>query len=58
METNSFKVTDVVYLLSGGPAMTIYLIENDVIHCTYFDKSDTLKYQSFTYNLLRLSEIH
>lgn len=45
---SEFKEGDVVYLKSGGPAMTITEItSNDYVWCTWFDKDQDVQGKSF-----------
>ncbi|KQQ76922.1 DUF2158 domain-containing protein [Acinetobacter calcoaceticus] len=45
---SEFKEGDVVYLKSGGPAMTITEITpNDYVWCTWFDKDQKVQGKSF-----------
>lgn len=53
---NEFKEGDVVYLKSGGPAMTITEIsDGDSVWCTWFCKNNELKGQSFIKSSLTTS---
>ncbi|WP_151960830.1 YodC family protein [Acinetobacter bereziniae] len=46
---NEFKEGDVVYLKSGGPAMTITEINDaDYVWCTWFDKNQEVQGQAFS----------
>lgn len=52
-----FKVGDVVRLKSGGPLMTIRVIDNDgtrEIYCDWFDSKDELKGTRFIDETLAL----
>lgn len=45
---SEFKEGDVVYLKSGGPAMTITEIsDGDSVWCNWFDKDQKLQGQAF-----------
>ncbi|MGD1834961.1 MAG: DUF2158 domain-containing protein [Nitrososphaeraceae archaeon] len=37
---NEFKIGDIVQLKSGGPKMTIYEIQDDVISCASFTSNE------------------
>ncbi|WP_313390409.1 DUF2158 domain-containing protein, partial [Acinetobacter sp.] len=48
MKMSEFQEGDVVYLKSGGPAMTITeLTEEDESFCEWFDKNQELQNGSF-----------
>lgn len=50
---NEFQEGDVVYLKSGGPAMTITeLSENHISYCQWFDKNLELQGSSFNNRVL------
>jgi uncharacterized protein YodC (DUF2158 family) len=38
MAEEKIEVGDIVYLKSGSPAMTVYLIDDNYINCVWFDK--------------------
>ncbi|MEG1313664.1 MAG: DUF2158 domain-containing protein [Bacilli bacterium] len=46
---NELEEGDVVYLKSGGPAMTITEVsDGDSVWCTWFNKNNELQGQAFT----------
>ncbi len=48
-----FNVGDIVFLLSGGPAMTIYKIGvHDQVYCCWFKPDGTLQVASFVHTIL------
>ena len=44
---SEFKEGDVVFLKSGGPAMTITDLNNDTSFCEWFDKHHAFHSKSF-----------
>lgn len=53
MENEQIEVGDVVILKSGGPRMTVDLIDGEDVQCTWFDDKNALEQRSFKSNLLR-----
>ena len=53
--TDKFKPGDVVQMKSGGPQMTVELITEDKVHCSWFDKN-TLCEKDFNEKLLCIYE--
>jgi len=53
---NELEEGDVVYLKSGGPAMTITEVgDGDSVWCTWFHKNSELQGQAFTKSSLTRS---
>jgi uncharacterized protein YodC (DUF2158 family) len=44
----TLKVGDTVKLKSGGPLMTITLIELNTVYCSWFNDKNELKYGQFS----------
>ena len=54
MSTETFEIGDVVDLRSGGPSMTVYAVDDNGIHCMYWNGTNgKFEYQSFDPILLK-----
>lgn len=43
----SFNIGDTVILKSGGPAMTVYLVEANQVYAQWFDSSGAVKKETY-----------
>ena len=50
--SQEFQPGDVVQMKSGGPQMTVELISEDKVHCSWFDKN-TLCEKDFNKEILK-----
>lgn len=55
MSENTFKVGDVVTLRSGGPYMTVGVINGCEIGCVWFDRHEARQTAFFTSECLQLA---
>lgn len=42
-----FKIGDVVYLKSGGPAMTVSYVEDNSVEAQWFDEKNKVDFKNF-----------
>ena len=53
MPDSDFEIGDIVMLKSGGPPMTVHLVQAAAVTCVWFDANEEHQKLKFTKNTLR-----